>query len=382
MKTNTKKSEYAVFVGGQTGGPIMPLIAVAKFWQQQDSSLQPIFIDIKKSVASRVIPQNNFIFKSIQAGKLRRYWTIKNVLTPFMVVVGFVQALVFLIKYKPKVVVGAGGFVQIPVIFAATVLRIPTVIHQQDVIPSLANKICAPFATKITTTFEKSVKDFPQGLGFSKNYAKFNKILWTGNPSKLNSSLITKENKEKALKLFKLQDDWPTVLVTGGGSGALGLNQAVIHSLPELLKVAQVIHATGVGRKVQPPIDLPAVHDRYHQYEYIENMDLALLAADVVICRAGIGTITDLSALSKLSIIVPMPDSHQEWNAQYIYEREAAFVKDQMDINPETFGKLVRKILFDLQLQKQFQKNIHNIMPQDATSKMLGVILETIHEPK
>lgn len=382
MKNNHNKKQYAVFIGGETGGPVMPLIAVAKAWQEQDSNLHPIFVDVKKSVASRVVARNNYIFKSIFAGKLRRYWTIKNFLTPFLVLIGFIQSILILIKYRPKVAVGAGGYVQIPVIFAAWILRIPTVIHQQDIVPTLANKICALVASRITTTFEKSVKDFPQGSGFSKNYAKFNKIEWTGNPFESKSVQISQNTKDQAQKLFKLQSDWPTVLVSGGGSGARGLNQALIHNLPELLKVAQVIHSTGVGKSVKPPIDLPAVHDRYHQYEYIENMDLALVAADVVIARAGVGTITDLSAFSKISIIVPMPDSHQEWNALYLYEHEAAIVKDQRDITPETFGKIVRKVLFDVAEQKKLQKNMQNIMPHDGAQRMLKIILNLIQDGK
>lgn len=374
----TNKKTFAIFVGGETGGPVVPLLAVAKLWHEQDPTLEPVFVDIKKSVSSRIVPQNNFMLKTIRAGKMRRYFTIKNFFSPLLVLIGFIQSVFLLFKLKPKVVVGAGGYVQIPVMYAAWVLRIPRIIHQQDVVPTLANKICAPIANKITTTFEKSVKDFPQGLGFSKNYGKFNKVFWTGNPCNI-QNLTSENDKAEARKLFKITSEFPTVLVSGGGSGAKGLNQALVHNLPDLLKVAQVIHSTGVGKKVQPPTDLPLVHDRYRQYEYIKNMDKAYAIADIVIARAGVGTITELSATEKISIIIPMPNSHQEVNAQYLYNHDAAIVIDQLDITPDLFAKVVRKILFDLESQKEIKKNIRAIMPQNADKNMLNIILDTIN---
>jgi UDP-N-acetylglucosamine--N-acetylmuramyl-(pentapeptide) pyrophosphoryl-undecaprenol N-acetylglucosamine transferase len=372
--TNSKKTQSVVFVGGLTGGPVTPLLAVATEWCKQDLNIAPTFIDLKKSVASRLVPRAGFKFQTIITGKLRRYWTIKNLLTPFLLLIGLIQSLIILVRLRPIAVVGAGGYVQVPVMYAAWLLKTPRFIHQQDIVPTLANKLVAPIASQITTTFQKSVKDFSQGLGFSKNYAQYNKVVWTGNPS-----IVTSTPKSEAQKIFKLDPDWPTVLVNGGGSGAIGLNQALIHNLQELIKVAQVMHSTGVGKKIKPPIDLPAVHDRYHQYEYIEHMDEALIAADIVITRAGIGTITGLSDYGKISIIIPMPNSHQEANAQYLYDHFAAIVLDQMEITPDTFAKVVRKLLFDVKLQKELQKNISAIIPKDATRNVLKVILDFLN---
>lgn len=378
MNTKQTKKQTAVFVGGETAGPVMPLLALADLWKQTDSKIEPVFFDVQKSVAARIVPNHGYEFYSVTSGKLRRYWSIKNVLSPFLTLFGIFKSLYLLYSLKPIVVVGAGGYIQVPVIIAAWILRIPRIIHQQDIIPTFSNKICAPVANKITTTFEKSVKDFPQGLGFSKNYAQYTKVVWTGNPTAVKPSLHLVEDKNSALKLFKLDPQWPTVLVIGGGSGAMGLNLALVHNLPELLKSTQVLHSTGVGKRVKPPIDIAHGHDRYHQFEFIDQVDKAYAAADVVIARAGIGTITALSVLGKISIIVPMPESHQEWNAQYLYENNAAIVLDQREITPDTFARIIRKILFDVKLQKELQQNIHSIIPADSTQKMLSVILECL----
>ncbi len=376
MKTN--KSKNVFFVGGETAGPIMPLLAVAETWHAQDSDITPIFLDTSRSVASRVVPDKGYKFFKISAGKFRRYWTIKNFISPFQITYGFLKALALLIKFKPIIVIGAGGYVQVPVILAAWVLRIPRVIHQQDIIPTLSNKLMAPFVNKITTTFEKSIKDFKQGSGFSKDYDQYSKVVWTGNPCSFYGK--TFPTKEEAQKFFKLDPDWPTVLIVGGGSGAMGLNQAVAHNLPELLKVAQVVHSSGVGRRIKPLADNPAIHERYHQYEFINHMLEAYLSADVVISRSGIGAITDLSTLGKISIMVPMPNSHQEWNAKYLYDKEAALVIDQTDITPETLAKSVRKILFDVGLQKKLHTNIQKIIPKNSTENFLAVLKTLLHE--
>jgi UDP-N-acetylglucosamine--N-acetylmuramyl-(pentapeptide) pyrophosphoryl-undecaprenol N-acetylglucosamine transferase len=363
-----------IFAGGETAGPITPLLALAKEWQAQTSNIHPIFLDVKRSVAAHVIPRYGFEFRVITSGKFRRYWSFKNLWTPFQILFGLVQSIILFSRLKPLVIVGAGGYVQVPVIIAGWLMRIPIVIHQQDIEPTLSNKLCAPFAGKITTTFEKSQKDFPQGSGFEKDYDNNNKIIWTGNPND-----IDVVSRPEAQKLFNLNPDWPTVVVIGGGSGSVGLNQLIAHSLPELIKICQIIHGTGVGKQVKPPANIPQIHDRYHQFEFIDDRSAAFSAADIVIARAGVATITDLAALGKVCIIVPMPNSHQELNAQFLYERNAALVVDQTDVTPDLLAKVIRKVLFDVKLQKQLQKNISEIMPKNATENMLAVVKELIH---
>jgi UDP-N-acetylglucosamine--N-acetylmuramyl-(pentapeptide) pyrophosphoryl-undecaprenol N-acetylglucosamine transferase len=371
---NNQSKRNVMFVGGQTAGPIMPLLALAEAWVKQDSGIRPVFVDSRHSVASRLVTKAGFKTHWLLTGKLRRYWTWKNILTPFLAIAGLLQAFILLLRLRPKIVIGAGGFVQPPVVIAAWCLRIPSLIHQQDYVPSLSNKICAPFATKITTTFEKSLKDFSQGLGFAKNYSQYQKLEWTGNPCN-----IAQISRKEAQKMFNLDPKWPTVFLFGGSSGAAGLNEVLMHSLPGLIKIAQVIHATGRGKPVKPPIDVPQIHDRYHQFEFIDSMEAAYTASDIVVGRAGIGTITELSALGKIAILIPMPGSHQEFNAQLVFEQNAGVVLDQAELTPEVLPKIVRKILFDVKLQQQLQQNIAQIMPKKSTEKMLQIIKNIIN---
>lgn len=378
---NKNKKQFAIFIGGETAGPVVPLLALADEWCAQDPNICPIFLDRKKSVAARMVPLHGYEFRTMTSGKFRRYFSFKNFLSPLLIIIGIIRSLYLLTAIRPIVVIGAGGYVQVPVIVAAWMLGIPRVIHQQDIVVTFSNKLVAPFANKITTTFEKSVKDFSEHSGFQKVYSDKIKTVWIGNPSALSRSADSTK-KAEGIELFKLQSDFPTVLVIGGGSGAMGLNQAVAHNLPDLLRTAQVIHSTGPGKRISTQFNSPELHSRYHQYEFIDRMDLAYATADIVIARAGIGTITELSVLSKMSVIVPMPNSHQEVNAHYLFERKAAIVLDQTDITPDKLSKVVKKIMFDLQLQKELHDGISSIMPRDATQKMLDIILSLVHGKK
>jgi UDP-N-acetylglucosamine--N-acetylmuramyl-(pentapeptide) pyrophosphoryl-undecaprenol N-acetylglucosamine transferase len=379
---NSNKKIFAIFVGGETAGPVMPLLAIAREWKLQDPNLEPIFLDVSKSVANRIVPKHGFRFQTMTSGKVRRYWSIKNLLTPLQILIGVIRSLFLIMEVKPKVVISAGGYVQVPVIIAAWIMRVPRLIHQQDIIPTFSNKLVAPLATKITTTFENSTKDFFQGSGFEKNYSKPSKIIWTGNPCAIPESerVLNKEKKAAAQKLFNLDPAFPTVLLIGGGTGAAGLNLALHHNLPELLNVAQVIHSAGKGKMIASQLDSPELAARYRQIEFIDDMNAAYAAADIVIARAGIGTLTELSVLGKVSIIVPMPNSHQEWNAKFLYDRDAALILDQADITSGMLAKLVRKILFDAEMQKTLQTNIRAIMPANATHQILEIIQSIIHD--
>ncbi len=367
--------QIVVFTGGETAGPILPLLALAKEWVKSDKNIVPVFLDKRKSVAARVIPKAGFKFYTMSAGKMRRYWTIKNVFSPFLILLGIVRSIFLFVTLKPVIVIGAGGYVQVPVIIAAWILRIPRVIHQQDIIPSFSNRAISLLADRITVTFEKSLKDFAQGTGLEKKFGENTKIFWTGNPCDFDKDFInSKSAKDEALQLFKLEKDFPTVLVIGGGSGARGLNQIVQHNLSELTKIAQIIHSSGPGKLLHPAAGEARIHDRYHQYEFIDRMDLAYAAADLVITRAGLYTITTLSKLGLPSIVVPMPASHQEANAQFLYETGSAVVADQSDLTGEALTALVKKVFFDGKLQKNLQANIQKILPDDASARMLTVI--------
>ncbi len=366
-----------IFVGGGSGGPIIPLIAVSQRIKKENKEAKFLFLGTSNGPEKQMLAKYNLPFKSIAAGKWRRYFSFLNIIAPLMVLVGLVQSFMILKKFKPDLVFAAGGYVAVPVVFAAWVLRIKIVIHQQDYVPSLTNKILSPFAERITVSFEHSLKDFLSGsgiFGYSKNEQR---VIWTGNPfrEELINSLSEKEIK-KARGEFNLSEELPVLLVLGGATGAASLNRILEEALPELVKTVQVIHATGKGKKID------FKHPNYHAFELISKMQEAYALSDIVISRAGMSTITELSALKKAAIVVPMPDSHQTENGGVLLITQAALVVPQETLNGERLSMIVKKLIYDWDYQQSLRENIHRLMPHNATEKISKIIMDLCKKPE
>jgi len=308
-----------------------------------------------------MIEKENIRFKPILAGKLRRYFSMQNFLDLIKIKLAFWQSFFIIIKEKPSLIMSAGGFVSVPVSWAAWILRVPVIIHQQDVRPGLANKLMAPFARIITTTFEKSLKDYGK------------KAVWIGNPVR---SIISehKITKREAIQKLGMHTDKPIVLVMGGGTGAEGINDLVIKSLSELTKFCQVIHITGQGKS-----EIGNRKSEVKDYKVFEFLDMTgmlkvFTSAEVVVSRCGMSTLTELSFLGKPTILIPMPDSHQENNAQAFKEGNATLVLDQKKLTPEKFADSIKRVIRDEELKVEFSTNISKMIKTGASEKIIGII--------
>lgn len=361
-----------LLVGGGSGGPVVPLIAVYKEMVRQFAGVKCFLVGTKTGPERLIAKSYNLPFFHIQCGKYRRYFSIKNFFAPFLTLMGFFQALKLLRTLKPDCIVGAGSFVQVPVVWAGWCLNIPTVIHQQDIVPSLANKLCEIFATRITVCFETSLSDFSGHFGLLYKKQSKSKVELTGNPfvTDLNSG-----DRQSAIRNLGLRADMPVMLVLGGGTGSEFINQLILKQLPEFLKIIQIIHITGQGKQSEH-IKSPS----YLQYEFLPNMRDAYWASDIVVSRAGLSTLTELSNLGKLSIIIPMPNTHQEYNAKLLKAFGAALVFNQNAITSEHLLKVVKKLLFDLSTQELIKKHISEIMPRNSASKIVKIIKDLVNE--
>jgi UDP-N-acetylglucosamine--N-acetylmuramyl-(pentapeptide) pyrophosphoryl-undecaprenol N-acetylglucosamine transferase len=227
------------------------------------------------------------------------------------------------------------------------VRNIPSLIHQQDVQLGLANFLMTSCAAKITIAFKESAKHFPAS-----------KTTWTGNPVR---------DLTPTTKSIVLDSGMPTVLIFGGGTGAQAINQLVTE---QLCLSANVIHSTGTGK-----IAHPITHARYHSFEILqEEMKEALAKADVVVCRAGLGTITELAALKKPAIVIPMPDTHQEHNAKLLADARAAVVLDQRQLTAEKLSAAVVYLLNDHAKQGELSHNIAQFYRSDAAGRIAEIV--------
>ncbi len=364
-----QKKLTIVLTGSGSGGPVAPLLALVPHLEKEFNHASFLFVGANGgTVEQHMAKKAGIPFVGIVAAKLRRYWSVSNIATPVRFLIGLVQAYRILNALQPLCVIGAGGFVQVPVCYAAWILGIPVFVHQQDVMPGLANKLCAPVARRITVTFKESVTDFPHGWSV-RNLHTVDKVVWTGNPVRE----LELPAREKTLKHFKLDPDYPTVLIMGGGTGALSLNALVAESLDMLTKSFNVLHITGKGKKV-----LDAKKERYTALEFIDDMASCYAVADLVLCRAGLSTITELASLKKAAILVPLPGTHQELNALYLSEEQAAMTLDQDLLTPDNLATFLRTTLFDHALLKGLGKRLHELMPQGAGESVVKVIVDSL----
>jgi len=360
-----------ILAGGGTAGSVMPLLSIATELKKQKQDTEFLFVGTKRGEPEQKILENyNIPFTSIYSGKFRRYFDLRNITDIFLIIIGFFQALQLISKYKPDVILGAGSYVQLPVIWAGWILRKKILIHQQDVRPSLANVLTYNFANRITVTFEKSLARFPAS-----------KTVWTGNPIRPE---ILEGNKDRGYYLFNLKKHKPIILIVGGGTGAWGLNKIVYEALPQLLSICQIIHSTGKSKGLDVKIWFPKADEKlqkllsenYHQFEYIqEEMKDALAVADLVITRAGLAALTEFSILGKPLIIVPLPESHQEENADYFEEKSAAIVIHQTNLSPSILVNKIKYLLENRGLLNKLSESINKMIKPEAAKNIVEQIL-------
>ena len=277
-----------VLTGGGTAGHVTPNIALMP--ELQKNGYEIYYIGSYDGIEKKLIEELGIPYYGISSGKLRRYFDWKNFSDPFRVLKGFSQAKKLLKQIQPDVVFSKGGFVTVPVALAAKKSHIPTIIHESDMTPGLANKLAIPAATKVCCNFPETVKYLPEG-----------KAVLTGSP--IRRELLS-GNKLAALKFCNFTADKPVLMIIGGSLGSVAVNTAIRNILPQLLKTFQVIHLCGQGNLDESFIGKQG----YVQYEYIKQELADLFAlADVVVSRAGANAICELLALRKTNLLIPLP---------------------------------------------------------------------------
>jgi len=350
-----------ILTGGGTLGSVMPLIALYQELIKQGNPTDNFLW-----VGTQTGPEKDFIdkyqlkFQAINSGKLRRYFSWQNILDFLYLIIGFIESLVIILDFKPNLIISAGGFVSVPLVWAARLGGKKIIIHQQDLRPGLANKLMAPAANKITVTFEKSLNDFDKS-----------KAVWTGNPLR---EEITKTNDRRPItddfKKFNLVEDKPVLLVLGGGTGAMSLNKIIIDSLPELLNYCQIIHLTGKGKLI-PRENFSG----YRAYQFLnEELPLVMKLANVVISRAGMSALTELSYLGKPTVVIPIPNSHQEDNAEYFAEREAAIYLKQKDLTKHKLIDVIKDLFENKEKRERLGNNFRDSIKQGANEGYINEI--------
>lgn len=353
-----------ILSGGYTLGPVTPLLAIHDIIKDKYPEAEFLWIGTKTGPEKELIEKKGIRFKVIASGKIRRYFSIWNLVDLFKIKIGFWQSLKIMWKESPDLCISAGGFVSVPLHWAAWLFGVSTWVHQQDVHVTWSNKIMAPFAKKITTALESSLKDFSK-----------RKTIWLGNPVRKE---ILSSTKEQGIKKFNLDKNLPTVFATGGGTGSLRVNQLIVEAVQHLKNHAQVIHLTGKERP-QELADRAQKHFDYYQVFqfFTDEMKDAYGAADIVISRGGFGTITEIAALGKTAILIPKP-GHQDENVDFLNKAEAVILVDEKTSDGNQLAMIIKNLLKDEIKRKQLSQKLQKMLPLAKKEKVLEIVNQLI----
>jgi UDP-N-acetylglucosamine--N-acetylmuramyl-(pentapeptide) pyrophosphoryl-undecaprenol N-acetylglucosamine transferase len=276
-----------ILTGGGTAGHVTPNIALLPGLKARGYDIH--YIGSYNGIEKELIEQLGIPYHGISSGKLRRYFSMQNFTDPFRVLKGFGEAKKLIKELKPDVIFSKGGFVSVPVVIAGKQCKVPTIIHESDMTPGLANKLAIPSASKVCCNFPETLEHLPKG-----------KAVLTGSPIRQE---LLQGDRDAALAFCGLTNDKPVLLIVGGSLGSVVVNDAVRGILPELLKDFQIIHLCGKGKTDESLKDLKG----YVQYEYIKDELKDLFAlCDMVISRAGANAICEILALHKPNLLIPL----------------------------------------------------------------------------
>lgn len=318
-----------ILTGGGTAGHVTPNIALLPRLRELNYDIH--YIGSYQGIEKELIEQFGIPYHGISSGKLRRYFSLKNFTDPFRIIKGLAEADKLIKTLQPDVIFSKGGFVSVPVVMAGKRRHVPTIIHESDMTPGLANKLSIPSATKVCCNFPETLEHLPK-----------DKAVLTGSP--IRQELLS-GNKIAALDFCGLTSEKPVILIIGGSLGSVAVNNAVRAILPELLKDFQVIHLCGKGKIDE---SLQNVNG-YVQFEYVQSELKDIFAlTDLIISRAGANAICEIAALRKPNLLIPLSASasrgDQILNARSFKRQGFSVVIEEEELTNEKLLSSIQKL--------------------------------------
>lgn len=350
--------KHIVLTGGGTAGHVTPNIAMIPVLREAGYKIS--YIGSYDGIEKKLIEELNIPYYGISSGKLRRYFDVKNFTDPFRVLKGFHEAKKLMKQLKPDIVFSKGGFVTVPVVIAAKKCKVPAIIHESDMTPGLANKLCIPSAVKVCCNFPETVKNLPQ-----------EKAVLTGTP--IRKELLSGD-KEAGRRFCGFTSDKPVLMVIGGSLGAASVNNHIRSILPELLKEFQVVHLCGKDKTDESLTGT----EGYVQYEYIKNELADLFAlSDIVISRAGANAICEISALHKPNLLIPLSANasrgDQILNARSFERQGFSMVLEEEEITNQKLLDSIRSLYSN---RHSYEETMASGKQMDSIHHILSLIQE------
>ncbi len=361
-----KEGLRVILSGGGTGGHIYPAIALADEIKRRYPDAEILFVGAKDRMEMQKVPQAGYEIEGLWISGVDRSFSLRNFIFPFKLMSSLSRSRKIIKRFKPDIVIGTGGFASGPLLRVAISKGIPTLIQEQNSIPGITNRILAKYTDKICAAYEKVKEVFPA-----------EKTIITGNPVRQDLLEVNKL-KEEALNYFKLSKDKKTVLVLGGSLGARRINKLIENDLKKF-KDEDVQLIWQIGK---------LYYDEYKKYdsvnvrvkEFINRMDYAYAAADVIISRAGAGSVSELCIVGKPVLFIPSPnvaENHQAKNAMAVTDHDAALMITEDELT-ERFELCFFSLLQDERRMKRFAQNIKKLALPNATSDIVDEVEKLI----
>lgn len=364
----------AIISGGGTGGHIFPAVAIANAIKQKYSDSDILFIGAKNKMEMEKVPQAGYKIEGLWISGLQRRMTWKNLSFPFKVICSTFKARKIIKEFNPDIVIGVGGFASGPTLRAASELKIPTLIQEQNSYPGITNKMLGKKVSKVCVAYDNMNRWFEK-----------DKICFTGNPIRQN--IIDIENKrDKAISYFGLVETKKTILVVGGSLGALTINESIVKGIKYFVENdIQLIWQTGKNFYHQAKEYTENINsNNIKVFEFIYDMDLAYSVSDIIISRAGAIAISELCVIGKPTILVPSPnvaEDHQTKNALALVNQNAALMVKDI-IAREILINELDSLIGDTEKQSQLSQNIVKLGIKDADKRILFIVEELISKSK
>ena len=362
-----KQSINIILSGGGTGGHIYPAVSIANQLKEKYPEANFLFVGAKDRMEMEKVPQAGYKIKGLWISGIQRSLSLKNLAFPFKLISSLWSAFKIIKKFKPTIVIGTGGFASGPILYAASISGVKTVIQEQNSYPGITNKLLSKKADTICVAYDGLERFFP-----------VDKIVKTGNP--VRQDLLAIESKrDEAIDFFDLKSDRKTLLIIGGSLGARAINNLIEKHINWLVENnIQVIWQTG-----------KLYYDEFKKYDALEGvqthaflnrMDLTYEAADFIISRAGASSISELCIVGKPVIFIPSPnvaENHQTKNALSVVNKNAALLLKESELN--VFQNMFLELKNNIELQQKLSKNIKALALPNATKDIVIEIEKLIY---
>lgn len=358
----------AILAAGGTAGHINPAVAIAKKIAADGGEV--LFIGNENGMEFELVPKEGFKIEGIKVSGFKRSLSPKNIKTAWQAMRGIAKTKKIIRDFKPDIVIGCGGYVSGPAVYSASMMKIPTLIHEQNAFPGMTTKILSRVVNKICVSFEDSIKY----IGHKE------KIIVTGNPLRENILAVTYDEARERLGLTK-----PTVLVFGGSLGAKKINDTMTDMIPALGNDIEIIWGTGKRYfdEITEKLKSAEISENIKIVPYIYNMDEVMSGADIVVSRAGAITLGEICAKGKAAVLIPSPyvtHNHQEYNARALEKKGAAIIIGENDLSAPLLKKTLLELAADKGRLERMQKNALSLSRADAADVIYAEICKLTHK--